>query len=425
MNYKNYVQKEIDEVCKKLKDKGEEKLVKLFENCFPNTLETTTEISDEKSTYIFTGDIPAMWLRDSSAQVHQYLPFCKSNEKLSNLIAGLIKRQVFYVQKDSYANAFNKEENDHGHTDDLPRKNAWVYERKYEIDSLCYVISLATDFYNVTGRTDIFDEEFFKSVNIIVDLFVTEQNHFEKSPYRFFRNTDRYDDTIHNNGMGAEVKYTGMTWSGFRPSDDACVYGYLIPSNLFAVTALRKLLKLPKEILNDKMLIEKATKLADEIEGGIQKYGIVEHPKYGKIYAYETDGMGNFVFMDDANVPSLIALPYIGCCDIDDEIYQNTRKFVLSEDNPYYFEGKEISGLGSPHTPKGFVWHIGLSLQGLTSNDKEERLKILRMLEKSDGDTGFMHEGVNSDNTKEFTRPWFAWSNSIFSEFLLDMVDEI
>ena len=272
---------------------------------------------------------------------------------------------------------------------------------------------------------DIFDEEFFKSVNIIVDLFVTEQNHFEKSPYRFFRNTDRYDDTIHNNGMGAEVKYTGMTWSGFRPSDDACVYGYLIPSNLFAVTVLRKLLKLPKEILNDKMLIEKATKLADEIEGGIQKYGIVEHPKYGKIYAYETDGMGNFVFMDDANVPSLIALPYIGCCDIDDEIYQNTRKFVLSEDNPYYFEGKEISGLGSPHTPKGFVWHIGLSLQGLTSNDKEERLKILRMLEKSDGDTGFMHEGVNSDNTKEFTRPWFAWSNSIFSEFLLDMVDEI
>ena len=419
MKYQDYLIPEIKAVSDRLRAGGKEKLAQLFENCFPNTLATTTKVMEDGTTYIFTGDIPAMWLRDSSAQVHQYLPFCKGNKPLSDLIAGLIRRQVFYVGKDPFANAFNPEENGAGHTDDRPLQGKWVFERKYEVDSLCYVLQLSELFYENTGRTDIFDEAYRQSANLIVDTFISEQHHDESSQYRFFRDHCVYHDTIHNHGLGAPVAYTGMTLSGFRPSDDACTYGFLIPSNLFAVTVLRKLIPIAKEILKDESLAEKSAKLADEIEDGVKNYGIVDHPKYGKIYAYETDGMGNYVFMDDANVPSLIALPYFGYCAPDDEIYLNTRRFILSEDNPYYFKGRMLAGLGSPHTPKGFVWHIGLTLQGLTAIDPEEREKMLSMLECSDAGTGFMHEGVNADNPAEYTREWFAWSNSIFSELVL------
>lgn len=419
MKYQNYLLPVTDFICEKLCAKGKDKLALLFRNCFPNTLATTTRVMDDGTTYVFTGDIPAMWLRDSSAQVHQYLPFCADNQPLSDLIAGLIRRQVFYVLKDPYANAYNPEENGAGHTTDRPLQGKWVFERKYEVDSLCYVLQLSELFYEKTGRTDIFDENYRLAANLIADTFISEQHHGLSSPYRFFRDNTVYHDTIHNDGLGAPVAYTGMTWSGFRPSDDACTYGYLIPSNLFAVTVLRKLVPIAKTVLNDGSLAAKAGKLADEIEEGVKKYGIVDHPKYGKMYAYETDGMGNYVFMDDANVPSLIALPYIGYCAPDDEIYLNTRRFLLSEDNPYYFKGKKLAGLGSPHTPKGYVWHIGLTLQGLTATDPAERERMLSMLESSDAGTGYMHEGVNADDPTQYTREWFAWSNSIFSELVL------
>ncbi len=422
---KKYLSGVIASVTDRLRAEGRDKLALLFQNCFPNTLETTTRLMEDGTTYIFTGDIPAMWLRDSSAQVHQYLPFCAQDPDLSDLIAGLIRRQLFYVLTDPYANAFNPEENGNGHTDDRPLQKKWVFERKYEVDSLCYVLQLSELFYEKTGRTDIFDDTFRRAAELITDTFIAEQHHGESSPYRFFRTGCADHDTIHNNGLGAPVAVTGMTWSGFRPSDDACTYGYLIPSNLFAVTVLRRLVPIAEKILGAPALAGKAKKLADEISEGVRTYGIVDHPKYGKMYAYETDGMGNYVFMDDANVPSLIALPYIGFCEPDDEIYLNTRRFILSEDNPYYFRGKEISGLGSPHTPKGYVWHIGLTLQGLTAVDPEERKRMLSMLENSDAGTGFMHEGVCADNPMKFTRPWFAWSNSIFSELVLKDLGDV
>lgn len=423
---KQLLQQEIDRVCGIFERHGEEKLSLLFRNCYPNTFETTAKPEDDGTTYVFTGDIPAMWLRDSTAQVHQYLPLTARNSAVADVIEGLIRRQMQCVLYDPYANAFNEEENGRGHVKDRPLQKPMVWERKYEIDSLCFVLWLCCTFCKYSGRTAFLQDDLFRDAfRTILSLWRTEQNHGKDSPYLFIRENCRASDTLSHEGKGAPVAYTGMTWSGFRPSDDACVYGYLIPSNLFAVTVLRETANLIESIPEYASLTRDARSLADEIDAGIRQYGIVDHPLFGKMYAYETDGMGNYVFMDDSNVPSLISIPYFGYCDAHDPIYQNTRRFILSKENPYYYEGSVLRGTGSPHTPEGYVWHIGLTLQALTAIDDDERMSVLRMLESSDGGTGFMHEGVCADDPNTFTRPWFAWSNSIFSELLLEYAERL
>ena len=240
----------------------------------------------------------------------------------------------------------------------------------------------------------------------------------------FFRRYGRVkSDTLPGRGKGRPVNITGMTWSGFRPSDDCCKFGYLIPSNMMAVTALGYGEQVCRECYGDEDLTERCRALAEEIMDGIMSYGIVDHPKYGKIYAYETDGFGNYNLMDDANSPSLLAIPYLGFCDREDELYQNTRKFILSSDNPYYYEGKVAKGMGSPHTPKGYVWHIGIVMQALTSGDRNEILSCLEMLSATHAGTNFMHEGFNPDEPGEYTRPWFAWANTLFAELLVNLME--
>lgn len=423
---KALLQPEIERVCGILDKHDEHKLSLLFRNCYPNTFETTTKRMADGTIYIFTGDIPAMWLRDSTAQVHQLLPLTGTDSEVADVIEGLIRRQFMYVLYDPYANAYNETENGHGHVKDLPLQKPMIWERKYEVDSLCFVLWLCAEFWEHTKRTGFLtDGEYTRVLRTILNLWKTEQHHIEQSPYRFTRLNCRPKDTLTHDGLGNPVAYTGMTWSGFRPSDDACVYGYLIPSNLFAVTVLRRNAKLAAEALGNTVLRDEALELANEIDEGIRQYGIIDHPRFGKMYAYETDGYGNYVLMDDSNVPSLISLPYFGYCDAADAVYQNTRRFILSTENPYYYTGKVLRGTGSPHTPEGYVWHIGLSLQGLTAIDDVERMEVLRMLENSDADTGFMHEGVCADDPTKYTRPWFAWSNSIFSELVLQYVHDL
>lgn len=407
----------IAEISERLKNYP--KLAELYKNCYPNTLETTAEILADGSTFLYTGDIPAMWLRDSTAQVTHYLPLTKNDPEIRSIIRGLIVRQLAYIRIDPYANAFNIEKNGHGHTEDIPKNDPWVWERKYEIDSLCYPFRLAYLYYKMSGDNSIIDEDFIATVKTVVDLWITEQHHFEKSPYRFRRDNTRRIDTLHNDGMGYPVNFTGMTWSGFRPSDDSCTFGYLIASNMFAAVILNYLEEIfDVEKINEPELLKKIKKLREEIVYGINTYGTVLHPKYGRIFACETDGFGNHILADDANVPSLLSAPYLGYCDVNDPIYVNTRNFILSHDNPFYFSGKAASGVGSPHTPDGYIWHIALSMQGLTSVDEEEIKVLIDTLVATDADTGFMHEGFNADDPTDFTRPWFAWSNSIFAEFI-------
>lgn len=417
------VKKRIEEYQSKLEKYP--KLKRMYKNCYEHTMKTTLKRCDDGTYFVLTGDIPAMWLRDSTAQVTHYLPLANDNE-VSEIIEGVIKRQFKYIKIDSYANAFNEYPNSSGgHPMDRPENDPMVHERKYEVDSLCYPIRLLYMYWKITGSEEIIKERLEEIAVIIVNQFRVEQHHFEKSPYRFFRPNPCVPwDTIHNDGMGNPVAYTGMTWSGFRPSDDGCQYGYLTASEMFAVVILKYMSEMLDNVCKNKTLACECLSLRKEINEGIRKYCIVDNEKYGKIYACETDGMGNYSMIDDANIPSLLSIPYIGYADIDDEIYQNTRRFLLSRDNEFYFEGKAAKGIGSRHTPKGYVWHMGLVMQGLTAKSSEEKLEMLKMIVNTDAGTGYLHESFYADDPTKYTREWFTWPNSLFAEFIELCVDE-
>jgi len=398
------------------------KLARMFEHCFSDTFRTTVKRLEDQTTFVITGDIPAMWLRDSAAQVRGYLYLAHEDKEMADLIEGVVRRQALYILKDPYANAFNEEPNGRGHQADLTELNDWIWERKYEIDSLCNPIQLSYLLWKATGRVSQFDDSFKSAVLSIINLWKVEQYHGTQSNYSFQRFNCVDTDTLSHDGKGSPVKYTGMTWCGFRPSDDACQYGYHIPSNMFAVVVLGYIAEIAEHIWEDLNLKAEAEQLADEIDKGIQTFGIIHHEAHGDIYAYETDGYGNYNLMDDANVPSLLSIPYLGYRAADDPIYVNTRSFVLSPDNPYFYKGKAAEGIGSPHTPDQYIWHISLAMQGLTATELSEKERMLKLLIQTDAGTHCMHEGFLADDPSQFTRPWFSWANALFSEFVLDYI---
>ena len=400
--------------------KDDPELLKMFKQCYVSTINTTVKKISGDKTFVITGDIPAMWLRDSSAQVQHYLPLAASDQELSSLIAGLISKQVECILLDPYANAFNLTPVYQREYYDCTDMNPMIWERKYEVDSLCYPIRLAYQYYHYTHNQDIFTSDFLKALHTIVDTFIVEQDH-QQSSYRFERPIAKEwkreaTETLRRQGRGFLVNYTGMTWSGFRPSDDACRFHYLIPANMFASVILGYIQEFARDIFHDEILEEKSRTLKWDIDYGIECFGIVDHPKYGKIYAYETDGFGNYCLMDDANVPSLLSIPYLGY-PVDQKIYENTRRFILSQDNPYYYQGKYAQGIGSPHTPKDYIWHIALSMQGLTGS-REEALKMIEIIKSTHDNQYLTHESFCKDSPHQYTRPWFAWSNSLFAELV-------
>ena len=396
----------------------------VFHECFLNTLETTIERLEDGTTFVVTGDIPAMWLRDSTAQVRPYLVLAKEHEDIYDMIAGLVERQFGYILIDPYTNAFNKEPNGQGHgATDHTQMNDWIWERKYEIDSLAYAIQLAYLLYVNSGRTDHLTETVRKGLVTILDLWRTEQDHEGASPYRFVRDTDRQEDTLPFDGKGSPVGYTGMTWSGFRPSDDRCTYHYLVPSNQFASVVLGYVAELAPFLGLSQEEIELAATLKDQIQAGIERYAIIQNAQGQAVYAYEVDGLGNASIMDDGNVPNLLSLPYLGFCSEDDPIYVATRQTVLSPENPYYYSGKLASGLGSSHTWDQYIWPISLSMEGLTTSHKAEKARILDLLVNTDAGTNQMHESFHVDDDSRYTREWFSWSNMMFCELLLDYFD--
>lgn len=413
------IEKIIRAVKEKLKD--EPKLFEMFQNCYTNTLDTTVKSMPDGTAYVITGDIPAMWLRDSAAQLRPYLIAAKDDPAIADILTGLSKRQFMYIQIDPYANAFNEQDNGNCWERDDTEMNDWVWERKYEVDSLCYPLQLAYLIWKNTGRTDHFDEAFKTGAETILKVFGIEQHHEEKSPYHFVRRNTYFTDTLSRDGKGALVKSgIGMTWSGFRPSDDACTYGYLVPANMFAVVVLGYLEEIADEIFHDRKLKNEAKALKKAIYEGIEAYGITKTEEFGEIYAYETDGYGQYNLMDDANVPSLLSMEYLGYKGKNKETAENTRRFILSEANPYYYTGTKAAGIGSRHTPAKYIWHIALAMEGLTVGSKEKKLEILHMLAETDGGTGLMHEGFLADDDTSYTREWFSWANAVFSELVLD-----
>ncbi len=418
----------VDEFIKDLSSRiADKEISDLFVNCFPNTLDTTVKFNDKDGipdTFIITGDIDAMWLRDSTSQVWHYLALVSQDSKLEQLILGLLNRQLKSIQIDPYANAFNDTAKESIWSGDLTDMKPEVYERKWEVDSLCYVIRLAYRFYKTTNNKHYFSNDWKKSFDLIVRTFKEQQRKDGRGSYKFGRITSWSTDTVPGDGYGNPVKPNGMIVSIFRPSDDATIFTFLVPSNLFAVKSLRQLSEIYEEIYGDKAAAVEATNLADEIERAVYKYAITEHLGNGKIFSYEIDGFGNRLFMDDANIPSLLSLPYLGIIDNQDELYLNTRKFVLSENNPYYFKGKAGNGVGSPHTLIDRIWHLSIIMRALTSNNEDEIVHCLKLLKNTHAKTWFMHESFDKNNPYNYTRSWFAWANSLFGELIVKINNE-
>ncbi|WP_029903140.1 glycoside hydrolase family 125 protein [Prevotella sp. 10(H)] len=421
------VESEIVRIKKLLKNA---KLAWMFENCFPNTLDTTVryrKTDGKDDTVVYTGDIHAMWLRDSGAQVWPYVQLANKDKELKAMLAGTIRRQFKCIIIDPYANAFldpHDPNPDHQWMSDLTDMKPELHERKWEIDSLCYPIRLAYHYWKTTGDTSIFDEEWLQAMTLILQTFKEQQRKENLGPYKFQRKTERQLDTMNNDGWGNPVNPVGLIVSCFRPSDDATTFQFLVPSNFFAVSVLKKAAEILTTVNKNTAMAKQCTDLAQEVDAALKKYAINDHPKYGKIYAFEVDGFGNQYLMDDANAPSLLSLAYLCDVDVKDPIYQSTRNFVWSLDNPYFFRGTAGEGIGGPHIGYDMVWPMSIMMKAFTSQSDEEIQSCVRMLMNTDAGTGFMHESFNKNNPENFTRSWFAWQNTLFGELILKLVNE-
>ena len=404
------------------------KLREMFRKCFPNTLDTTVHYSEDENgrpdTYVYTGDIPAMWLRDSGAQVWPYLAFVNDDEALRKMIAGVINRQFKCILIDPYANAFNVDPVGPANDSDLPKSDPYVFERKWEIDSHCYPVRLAYAYWKETGDTSVFGDLWVRTAKTILATFREQQRKEGHGSYTFLRVTDRQLDTKCVVGRGNPVKPVGLIASAFRPSDDATTFEFLVPSNFMAVTTLRKMAEILSTVNGENALAIECLALADEVSAALKQYAVVEHPTYGKIYAYEVDGFGSRQLMDDANVPSLLSLGYLDPEMLADPVYLNTRRFVWSEDNPYFKRGAAGEGIGGPHIGTESIWPMSILMKAFTARDDDEITACLTQLLRTDAGTGFMHESFQKDDAHDFTRPWFAWANTLFGELVLKLAGD-
>lgn len=412
------IEKTIDKISEKIAD---EDIKRMFVQCFPNTLDTTVYHSnrdDRPDTFVVTGDIPAMWLRDSVNQIWPYLSFIKKDDEIKNLFKGLIYRLSLCVITDPYANAFKRE---------IDGEKVEVFERKYELDSLGAFFRLANGYYQETLEVSPFDDYWLKAVDKALDVIQVEQNTLDKDNhellFQFKTHSGHLHPAVRLEGYGYPSKRCGLTRCVFRPSDDENVFPYHIPANAMIVVNLRKLKPILEE-LGATDMVKRVGLIADQIENGINQWGVIEHREFGKVFAYEVDGFGSSCIMDDPNIPSLLSLPYLGFCDLKDEVYQNTRKLILSDWNSFFAKGQIAYGLTSPHVGVcDHFWPMATIMQALTTKDEKEITQCLTTLKKTHGKTFYMHESVDVDDPDHYTRHWFAWVNSLFGELILNIYE--
>lgn len=398
----------------------------LFENCYPNTLDTTVAFHGApgaEDTFVITGDIPAMWLRDSTAQTTVYLPLAAQDAHLRQMYHGLIRRQARCVLLDPYANAFYAEPKLGEWRNDETEMKPGVHERKWEIDSLCYPLRLAHRYWQATGDLTPFDRTWLDAARLTVETFRVQQRLHGPGPYRFARKADAFYDNSPNHGLGNPTRKIGLIHSAFRPSDDSCFYPFLIPSNFFAEISLRQLAELLGALQVDDALRRECLQFADTLRAALASAATCEHPRHGRIYAFEVDGFGNALMMDDANMPSVLSLAYLGAVPRDDATYRRSRAFALSPDNPFFHSGKYAAGIGGPHVAPDMIWPLSIIMRALTSEADAEIVNCVRTLVATHAGTGFMHESFNPDDPAKFSRPWFAWCNSMFGELISTLAD--
>jgi hypothetical protein len=407
------IEQVIIDVSKNIQD---EDIRRMFVQCFPNTLDTTVYYQESEDgfgedAFIVTGDIPAMWFRDSTNQVWPYLEFVDQDGALKKLFRGLINRQKKCMLINPYANAYEKDYS--------------IWEKKYELDSICAFFRLAGGYFEITKDKSIFDEDFINASYKAIQVLMLEKNTLSRENlnllYSFRTRSGHHHPAVRMQGYGFPGKRCGLVRSVFRPSDDETVFPYQIAANAMAVVVLRKIIPL-FEAISAYAAASQAQKLVQTIEEAIKEWGIVIHKEFGAVYAYEVDGFGSYAIMDDPNIPSLLSLPYLGYLKNDDPIYQRTRKLVLSQWNPYFAKGKFAYGITSPHI--GICdrfWPIATVIQIMTSKDESEIKECLHILKNTHAHTFFIHESVDIDDPRKFSRHWFAWGNSLFGEMILDL----
>ncbi|KAL3474001.1 hypothetical protein BJX99DRAFT_232521 [Aspergillus californicus] len=443
----------IEDVTSRMVDKD---LAQLFRNAFPNTLDTTIRWHTDGSTtgarkgkkdsqwdgpqsFVVTGDINAEWLRDSTNQLSNYQTLAKRDRALYNLILGAINTQAEFVIQSPYCNAFqppppsNIPPTSHGQDDQVhPAYDlSAVFECKYELDSLANFLALATDFYQNTGSADFLTERWYTALNTLLRVLdsqsqptFNDEDQYIINQYTFQRTTTLGTETLNLAGIGNPLNAgTGLIRSAFRPSDDATIMGFFIPANAMMAVQLKKTADMLAATSNSDL----ATDLEDRgnrLRRAIQDHAIVNHPKYGEVYAFEVDGYGSHILMDDANVPSLLSLPLLGFLDSDDPVYKNTRAMILSkEGNPYYLNGSDFHGIGGPHIGLENAWPMSLLVQAMTSTSDDEIARCLNLVRNSSL-LGLIHESINVNNIRAYTRPWFAWANSVFAQTVLKIAAE-
>lgn len=408
-----------NEVVKKLSDNEVAQIKALCGRCLYGSLTKAVVLRGlGDDAHVKTGDIPEMWIRDSAVQISVYLGHIKEHPAFRPVIEGAIRRNAFNILQDPYANAFYMDYRKPSSLTDQEQdigRGGWVGTRNFEVDSGAYFFNLLWNYYSSPNL--MYVESFlgssliFDAVNLMVNIWVIEQKHEELSTYRYIE--------LPRDGLGNPVGYTGMIWTGFRPSDDPTKYHYNIPVNMYAAGALQKILELNEHVWGNEDLQIKVAKLLKEVRGGIKKFGSTKINDQ-VIYAYEVDGLGGVLApFDDANLPSILSIPLLGFDGYDKKIYENTRKWLLSPSNPQYFSSAQtgLKGVGSPHTPAHHLWPLSLAVQGLTSNDVQERADLLKMLLKCQGSNGLMHESVHVENPSVITREWFEWANAMFVVF--------
>ncbi|HWU96846.1 MAG TPA: glycoside hydrolase family 125 protein [Sphingomonas sp.] len=425
---RGFVSKAVEAEIKAVKAKiADPELAWLFENCYPNTLDTTVRlgtVDGKPDTFVITGDIDAMWLRDSSAQLQTYVHLTPRDADLRRVFQGAIQRQARCILIDSYANAFTPDptaKSNLSAVNDKTDMKPGVAERKWEIDSLAYTMRLAHSYWTATRDKTPFDALWAQGAARAVATFREQQRKDGPGPYHFQRVDPSPTETLMFGGYGAPTRKVGLIHSGFRPSDDACVFPFLIPSNLFAVSALRMLAQVHNEARGDTAAAQEALALAAEVQAALDAHGKMPDGKGGQVWAFEIDGYGNAIFMDDANVPSLSGLPLLGAADKRDPLYVRTAALAWSERNPYFFKGKFGEGIGGPHIGMDMIWPMSLITRALIHDDDATVMQCLKWLKASHGGTGFMHESFHKDDPANFTRSWFAWANGLFGDLILDV----
>lgn len=442
----------LEDVVTRMKDVIKDPdLYRLFQNAYPNTLDTAikwkgyaADNAEEELTFVITGDINAMWLRDSSNQMQSYLPLLNASSEansIASLYRGVINLQARYLLTSPYCNSFQAPtesgiapaKNDAASQDTVfpAYDNSSVFECKYELDSLAAFLQISADYYNATGDVEFFGKfKWIQAIEAVLDVAddmmlptYGADGAVLKSPYTFTRMTTRSTETFANDGLGNPVANgTGLIRSGFRPSDDSTIFQLYIPANMMFSSYLAPAAEIMGKLnaTNSKALAQRMSALSESLRNGIETHATVQHPVYGKIYPFEIDGFGGQVIMDDANIPGLLSAPFFKY-PVNEETYANTRKLVLSATNPYYMRGPVISAVGGPHQGPGMAWPMASIVRILTSNDDDEIVKQLGEIVSSTDGLGLIHESINSFNASDWTRQWFSWANGLFGQMILDL----